>query len=137
MRQLLNKQRKQVLRYILLDCEGRIFDKLIDNIHQHSLMDLLIELMQINFPVFSVKKELEDDGSPVMYKEDGNALTDDQKTMVKVLNNKKNRVISRLLDMLDHRNSSDLEQSLNSCSVLIELIDNDKTIELFFNNDAT
>jgi hypothetical protein len=100
-------------------------------------MDLLIELMQINFPVFSVKKELEDDGSPVMYKEDGNALTDDQKTMVKVLNNKKNRVISRLLDMLDHRNSSDLEQSLNSCSVLIELIDNDKTIELFFNNDAT
>jgi len=51
-RQLLNKQRKQVLRYILLDAEGNIFNKLVDNIEYHSLTDLLVELMQISFPVF-------------------------------------------------------------------------------------
>ena len=51
-RQLLTKQRKQVLRFILLDAEGKIFDQLMENIEYHSLTDLLVELMQISFPVF-------------------------------------------------------------------------------------
>lgn len=49
-RQLLAKARKQTMRYILLDTEGRLFDKLIDLIGNHSLSDLLVEIMQLNLP---------------------------------------------------------------------------------------
>lgn len=46
-RTLLLKSRKNVLKYILIDTEGKIFDKLVENIQHHSLSNLLIELMQI------------------------------------------------------------------------------------------
>jgi hypothetical protein len=51
-RQLLAKARKQTMKYLLLDCKGRLFDKLVDNINHHSLSELLVELMQLNFPAF-------------------------------------------------------------------------------------
>jgi hypothetical protein len=54
-RQLLAKARKQTMRYLLLDCEGIIFDRLVENIGHHSLSDLLVEMMQLNFPAFSFK----------------------------------------------------------------------------------
>lgn len=73
----------------------------------------------------------QDDTSPILCKEDGAALTDDQKTMVKVLNAKKLYVISELVSMLDYRNS-DIEQALNTSVVLNELIEIEKTFELFF-----
>ena len=65
-----------MLRYILLEADGIIFNKLVDNIQYHSLTDLLVELMQINFPVFQVKND-DNDGddnetSPAIRKEDGN-----------------------------------------------------------------
>jgi len=71
-----------------------------------------------------------------MLKEDGNVLTEDQKTMVRVLSNKKEWVISELISMLDHRNRSDIEMALNSSVVLVELIEIEKTFELFFSNNA-
>ena len=37
-----------MLKYILINGEGLIFDKLVENIKYHSLTDLLIELMQVN-----------------------------------------------------------------------------------------
>lgn len=40
------------MKYLLLDCKGRLFDKLVDNINHHSLSELLVELMQLNFPAF-------------------------------------------------------------------------------------
>ena len=39
------KQRKQIIKYILLDTEGRTFDQLLKYIRYHSLADLLMELM--------------------------------------------------------------------------------------------
>ena len=44
-RQLLAKARKQTMRYLLLDCEGIIFDRLVENVGHHSLSDLLVEMM--------------------------------------------------------------------------------------------
>jgi len=83
----LNKQRKQVLRYILLDAEGDIFNQLVKNINYHSHTDPPVEPKQNNFPVLSMKTDADENatGSPVLCKEDGNQLTDDQKKMVKVL----------------------------------------------------
>lgn len=44
------KQRKMMVRYILFQTKGEIFDKLVNYIHYHSLSDLLVELMQIKIP---------------------------------------------------------------------------------------
>jgi hypothetical protein len=57
-------------------------------------------------------------------------------TMVKVLASKKEMVITNLVNMLDHRNKSDIEISLNSSVVLVELIEIEKTFEIFFKNNA-
>ena len=56
--------------------------------------------------------------------------------MVKVLGQKKEMVINNLINMLDHRNKSDIEMALNSSVVLVELIEIEKTFELFFKNNA-
>jgi hypothetical protein len=45
---ILLKQRKQVLKYLLLDTQGRTFDQLLKYIRYHSLADLLMELMQLS-----------------------------------------------------------------------------------------
>ena len=37
-----------------------IFDKLVDNISYHSISDLLVEMMQLNFPAFQFKMNSED-----------------------------------------------------------------------------
>ena len=44
-RNLLLKQRKNTLRYILLHTNGQAFDKLVGYIGYNSLADLLIEMM--------------------------------------------------------------------------------------------
>ena len=41
------KQRKVMLRYILLHAQGKPFDWLVKYIKYHSLSDLLMELMQL------------------------------------------------------------------------------------------
>lgn len=41
------KQRKVMLRYLLLHSEGRAFDRLIKFIKYHSLSDLLIDMMNL------------------------------------------------------------------------------------------
>lgn len=42
------KQRKHLLRYLLLQCRGRAFERLAKYIKYHSLADLLYEFMQLN-----------------------------------------------------------------------------------------
>jgi hypothetical protein len=45
------KQRKTLLRYLLIETQGLIFDRLVRYCHYHSLSDLLVELMQLNVPL--------------------------------------------------------------------------------------
>lgn len=45
---ILLKQRKQVIKYLLLDTQGRTFDQLLKYVRYHSLADLLMELMQLS-----------------------------------------------------------------------------------------
>lgn len=46
-------------------------------------------------------------------------------------------VISRLISGLSHLNRGNMEVSLNSSAVLIELIEIEKTFELFFANNCS
>lgn len=63
-------------------------------------------------------------------------LTEDQIFMKKVLASKKLMVIDELIMTLSHKNRDDMEASLNAKSVLIDLIETEKTFELFIENDC-
>ena len=79
---MLQIHRKQILKYLLITTEGRLFDKLVDNLQYHSLTDLLVELMQMNvgyFPVNDQKDLSSDDDKPEP------AMTEDQLEMKTVL----------------------------------------------------
>ena len=69
------KQRKNVIKYLLIDTEGRTFDKLLGYIHYHSLSDLLMELMQIQVGYMPANSTSIDDetthGSSLMDDNDG------------------------------------------------------------------
>jgi len=56
-----------MMKYILIETKGRVFDNLVRYVHYHSLSDLLIELMQFNVVKDTLKVQsklaLEDDWS--------------------------------------------------------------------------
>jgi len=82
------------MRYILLDCEGRLFDRLVDNISHHSLSDLLVEMMQLNFPAFQFKMNSEDlDETQASDKDQKQEISPEQKAMISRLQQKKDMVI--------------------------------------------
>lgn len=137
-KQLLSKQRKPTLRYMLLEAKGVIFDKLVEFICHDSLANLLIELMQVNFPMFIVKPESDsnDDTAETSKKEVKQELTEDQKTMIRRLQEKKELVLTLLIKNLSHTNTNNVEDSLNSMTVLTELIETERSLDLFFQNDA-
>jgi len=56
--------------------------------------------------------------------------------MKKVLDSKKTMVLKQLINQMGYRNTNNMEASLNASSVLIELIEMEKTFELFWQDDA-
>jgi hypothetical protein len=56
--------------------------------------------------------------------------------MKKLLEEKKIMVVKELIKTMSHKNRDDTEASLNARSVLIDLIETEKTFEIFMNNDA-
>jgi hypothetical protein len=133
-RQLIMKQRKFMIRYILLHTQGAVFDQLVKYIKYHSMADLLIELMQLTVafqpPASSVLQDSDDGG------EEKPALSEDQTQMLSVLNRKKREVVKQLIMAMSHSNRDDLEASLNASTVLIDLIEIEKQFEMFFENDG-
>lgn len=69
-------------------------------------------------------------------KKNDHKLTEDQKLMKSVLESKKQMVVQELIKKLSHRNYKDTEASLNAKAVLIDLIETEKTFELFMANKA-
>ena len=63
-------------------------------------------------------------------------LTPDQLYMKQILATKKSMVINELIAKLGYKNRDDMESSLNAKSVLIDLIETEKTFELFLENDC-
>jgi len=56
--------------------------------------------------------------------------------MKKLLEEKKIMVVKELIQTMSHKNRDDTEASLNARSVLIDLVETEKTFEIFMNNDA-
>lgn len=56
--------------------------------------------------------------------------------MKTLLEEKKILVVSELISTLSHKNRDDQEASLNARSVLIDLIETEKTFEIFMKNEA-
>ena len=140
-RQLLMKQRKQTLKYILLEADGRLFDQLAKNISSHSLTDLLIELMQLNiaFPTPSathITLEGSDEEEKATNISEDTTQTQESQAMRGILERKKKDVIKSLLKTLSQTNFNDIEASLNASAVLNELIEIEKTFELFWLDNA-
>lgn len=135
-RNLLSKCRKQTVRYILLDTEGRLYDKLAENIQHHSLSTLLVELMTLrtafNMPQSESTHATSDEEEE---KKTWEQPTSEQQQMNKVLEEKKQKTLKHLISLLGPRNT-DVEAALNSVGVLTELIDIQTSFELFFKNNT-
>lgn len=56
--------------------------------------------------------------------------------MRNLLEQKKIMVVRELINILGHKNRDDMEASLNAKAVLIDLIETEKTFELFMNDNA-
>ena len=147
-RMLLMKQRKVMLRYILLHTEGRAFDRLIKYIKYHSLSDLLMEMMQLTVgyqespgstaEIQALIEGERDDTEETDNTEEHPApkLTTDQQKMMLMLEKKKRYVVKELIMTLSHKNHKDIEASLNASAVLIDLVETEKTFGLFMVEEA-
>lgn len=156
---MLLKQRKQVVKYLLLDTEGRVFDQLMKYVSYHSLADLLMELMQLSVvyqqpsdvggasSVYdlgdgaqregsSLVDDNEDDTDEKRDPQEGPKMTGEQAQMFRVLQEKKHMVIDSLIGVLGHRNQGSIEDSLNATQILIEMVELEKTFEIFMMNNA-
>jgi hypothetical protein len=56
--------------------------------------------------------------------------------MIKTLKQKKLMVINELINTLGYSNKTDLEASLNASEVLMDLVANEKTLDIFMEEDA-
>ena len=65
-----------ILKYVLLDTNGRTFDRLLKYIRYHSLSDLLVELMQVNL-MFQLQKPAAAEGEKSVKEEEKSSLLDD------------------------------------------------------------
>lgn len=63
-------------------------------------------------------------------------MTGEQAQMYKILQDKKHMVINELIGILGHRNRDNLEDSLNAVSILVEMVELEKTFEIFMMNGA-
>ena len=66
-----------ILKYVLLDTNGRTFDRLLKYIKYHSLSDLLVELMQVNL-MFQLQKPAVAEGEKSVKAPEGSSLADDE-----------------------------------------------------------
>ena len=88
--------------------------------------------MQMNvgyFPINEQKDLSSDEDKPEP------AMTEDQLEMKTVLDSKKEMVINKLLGAMSHSNK-DVETALNASSLIIELIETQKTFEIIMSNEA-
>lgn len=162
---VLLKQRKQVLKYLLLDTQGRTFDQLLKYIRYHSLADLLMELMQLSVvyqhaasavgaasQVFEESNKDGSDGDKTGENGEGAAadgkdednilkkqapnMSGEQAQMYRILQRKKVMVVDGLLSTLSYKNRSNLDDSINATEILIELVEIEKTFDIFMMNKA-
>lgn len=154
-----------MLKYLLLDTQGRTFDQLLKYIRYHSLADLLMELMQLSVvyqhaasavgaasQVFEESNKDGSDGDKTGENGEGAAadgkdednilkkqapnMSGEQAQMYRILQRKKVMVVDGLLSTLSYKNRSNLDDSINATEILIELVEIEKTFDIFMMNKA-
>ena len=63
-------------------------------------------------------------------------MTDEQSEMHNCLQRKKEFVVSSLIQLMNHRNRDSIEDSLNAMYILIEMVEVEKTFDIFMVNDG-
>ena len=136
-----------MLRYVLVHSKGKPFDRLVKFIKYHSLSDLLMEMMQLtvgyqespgqaaqlnNFMEANSQDETDENTEEFP----ATKQTGEQQEMMILLEQKKRFVIRELIMVMSHKNYKDCEASLNASSVLIELIETEKTFQIFMNQEG-
>ena len=53
-----------------------------------------------------------------------------------MLEEKKADIVGKLITKLSHINKNDMEAALSASQILIDIVEIEKTIEIFFDNDA-
>ena len=53
-----------------------------------------------------------------------------------MLEEKKADIVGKLITKLSHINKNDMEAALSASQILIDIVEIEKTIEIFFENDA-
>ena len=127
MDQLLLKQKQNLLTYLLVEQNGKIFDALLNNLQHHSLALFLIKLLEVQIQPERKKETWEgSDGSDYEGNDEAEPeLTVDQKHMVQILKDKTSYIINFLIDQLSEKNQDDIHMTLNAFSVLQEFCENE------------
>jgi hypothetical protein len=93
---LLNKSKAKFLQYILVQKEGKIFDKLLNHLQHHSLAQLMVELMSVKIGVgrhASVDWDKNSDEDKAKSEEPEEELSPVEAEMTRILQQKKQEVI--------------------------------------------
>jgi hypothetical protein len=139
---LLGKIKQKMLHYLLIHRKGDVFLKLTRFLHHHSLSQLLVELLLIKIvsakaqggPQSSFRDRFSSDTDERDNEESEekkaldptDGMTEQERQMYDVLCERKQEVITFLLSKLSSKNT-DLEETMNAHSVLLELADNEQT----------
>ena len=131
MDQLLLKQKHNLLTYLLVEQNGKIFDGLLKHLQHHSLAMFLIKLLEVQIQPES--KKVSWDGSDSGENENEEAepeLTVEQKHMAQILKDKTTMVVNHLIDALSEKNQDDIHMTLNAFYLLQEFCDNETLYQL-------
>jgi len=63
-------------------------------------------------------------------------MSGEQAQMYRILQQKKVMVVDGLLSVLSHKNRSNVDDSINATEILIELVEIEKTFDIFMMNKA-
>ena len=131
-----------MLHYLLIEREGDVYNKLLNKLHHHSLSQLMVELLSLKLSTnkqtenFSLDWDKEGGDSEEEKTANGTQeqeLSEQEKKMTTVLNQKKQEVIQTLVKWLS-RSNQDFEYALNAYTILLELAENDTTYATIIEN---
>lgn len=143
---LVTKSKPKVLQYLLLQRKGDIFDMLLKHLQHHSLAQLMVELMQTKITPqaastsafgssgrarvssdYDNKTDEDEDENKSKNEQDKEQLSPAEQAMSDTLNQKRQQVITALIENISSKNRDDFEAALNAHTILTELCENEIT----------
>ena len=153
---LLQKQKGKTLEYLLLVQKGKIFDNLLSHMQHYSLASLMLHFIGLKFVIedytgygnvaqqrtslldWDNNSDSDNDDKPSAASTERNAAAEAEtearfKEMQEIFERKKTHVVRTLINYLSKKNSDDMEKTLNSNTILQELVENENTFKYLIN----